>query len=81
MTIQSRAHADKGCAVSTNVILISSELAAFCGNSLEFLLGWGIGISNVHEQSFFTDADTVKLSDDLITDIAALKTATVAMLV
>jgi hypothetical protein len=60
-------------AVSTDVILVGSELTAFGSDTLEVLLGRSIGVTNLEEKALFANGLTMKLSDDLLADITALK--------
>lgn len=68
--------ANMGRAVSTQVVFVRSELATLGGDSLELLLGWSVGVSNVHHDGAIhirLDLVVVKLRDDLITDVAGLE--------
>jgi len=59
--------------VCTDIVLVSSELAAFCGDSLEILLGRSIGITDLEEKSLFADRLTMELLNNLITDFTVLE--------
>lgn len=74
LVVESRTQANKGRAVGTDVILVGAELAAFGSDSLELLLRRGIGVSNIHEKSLFSNTNAVELANDLITNIARLET-------
>lgn len=73
LAIKSWAHANEGSAIGTNVVLVGSELATFGSDALEFLLCRGVGIANVHEKTLLANANTVELSNHLVTDISVLK--------
>lgn len=75
LAVQSRTHADQGGAISTNVVLIGAKLAAFGSDTLELLLGWGVGVANVHGQSLFADARPIELANNLIASIPGLEAA------
>jgi hypothetical protein len=64
-------------AVSTNIVLIGSELSTLCGDTLQVLLRRSIGIANLEKESLFTNWLTVKLLDDLLADSASLETVVV----
>jgi hypothetical protein len=65
--------ADQRSTVGPNVVLVGSELASLSGDALQFLLGWGIGIANVHEKTFLANRLTMKVVDHIITNVAILK--------
>lgn len=75
LAVQSRAHADEGCAVGTNVVLVGAELAAFRSDTLQLLLGRSVGIANVHEEALLANAGTVELVNNIITNVASLETS------
>jgi hypothetical protein len=62
-----------GGAVSANIVLVGSELTAFSGDTLQVLLGGGVGIANLQKEAFLADGLTVELLDDLFADVARLK--------
>jgi hypothetical protein len=59
--------------VCTNVVLVGSELTAFCGDTLEILLGRSIGVSDLKEKALFADGLTMELLNDLLTDVTVLE--------
>jgi len=63
-------------AVSTDVILIGSELSAFGSDTLEVLLSRSVGIADLKEKTLFTNRLTMKLSNDLLADFACLESVT-----
>lgn len=65
-------------AISTNVVLVGSELSAFARDTLQILLSWSVGIANLEEEALFADGLAVELSDDLIADLTALETTTIS---
>lgn len=73
LVVQSRVQADKRSTVGANIVLVGAELTTFSGNSLELFLSWSIGIANVHWKTFFANADAVELSNDLVADLARVK--------
>lgn len=75
LAIQGRIQADERGSVCANVVLIRSKLAALSRDSLQLFLRWSIGITDVHQQAVFTDANTVELANDLIADVSAFKSA------
>lgn len=71
-------HAQKvnGSTISTNVVLVSTELTALCGDSLQVLLSRCVCITDLEEKTFLANGLTMKLLDDLLTDITRLKAVT-----
>lgn len=59
--------------ISTNIVLLSTELAAFSGDTLEVLLCWCVGISNLKKETLIANRLTMKLVDDLFADITILE--------
>lgn len=65
-----------GRAIGTQVVFVRSELTTLGGDSLELLLSWGVGVSDVHYDGAIhirLDLVVVELRDDDITDVAALE--------
>jgi len=60
-------------AVGADVVLVGTVLATLGGDTLELLLGRGVGVPNLHDETLFADGDTVKALDDLLTDITGLE--------
>jgi len=54
---------------------LSSELTALCSDTLQVLLGRGVGIANLEEETLFANRLTVEFLDDLFTDLTRLKTS------
>jgi hypothetical protein len=73
LVVQSRVQTNKGGAIGANIVLVGAKLAALGGDSLKLLLSWGIGVSNVHWKTFFTNTDAVELPNDLVADITRIK--------
>ena len=63
----------RGVAVCTHIILVGTELAALSCNFLEVLLSGCVGITNLKQQTLFTNGLAMELFDDLFADIAALE--------
>lgn len=66
-----------GSAVSAEVVLVRAELTTLSGDSLELLLGWSVGVSNVHHNRTIGirfDLVVVEFRNDLVTDVARLET-------
>lgn len=70
---QSRAHADKGSAICTNVVFVGTELAAFRSNTLQLFLSRRVRVANIHEEAIASDANPMELTDNLVADIARFK--------
>jgi hypothetical protein len=74
-----RLQTDVRGAIGSDVVLIRSELASLSRDSLELLLGWRIGVSNVEKQRValgvggIRKRDSVEVLDNFITDIPSLK--------
>ena len=64
-----------GSAIGANVVLIGTELAALCGDTLQLLLRRGVGIADLHQHALFSDRSTVILLDNLFAFIAGFKAA------
>jgi hypothetical protein len=60
--------------ISTNIVLVGSELTTLCGDSLEVLLGRSVGIANLQKKTFLANWLAMELSDDLLTDLTTLET-------
>lgn len=73
LAVQGGIQPNQGSTVSTNVVLIGAELSPLSGDSLELLLRRSISIANVHEKSFFTNPNAVKLSNDFVAHVTGLK--------
>lgn len=56
--------------ISTNVVLVRTELAAFGSDSLQILLSRSVGITNLKKKTLVTNGLTMKLLDDLFADLA-----------
>jgi hypothetical protein len=69
--------ADKRSTVGPDVVLVRSELAALGGDTLQLLLGWSVGVTDVHEKTLFTNSGAMELLDHLITNISVLETTVV----
>lgn len=61
-------------AVGADVVLVGTVLATLGGDTLELLLGRGIGVADLHDETLLADGDAVKALDDLLTDITGLET-------
>jgi hypothetical protein len=68
--------ADKRSTVGSDVVLVGSELTAFGGDTLQFLLGWSVRVSDVHEKALLANRLTMKLLNDIIADVTVLKAVT-----
>lgn len=66
--------ADKRSTVGSDVVLVRSELATLGGDTLQLLLGWGVGVTDVHEKTLFTNSGAMKLLDHLVTNVSVLET-------
>lgn len=73
LVVQSRVQANKRSTVGANIVLIGAKLATLGGDSLEFFLSWGIGVTNVHWKPFFADANAVELANDFVANIPRIK--------
>ena len=62
--------------ISTNIVLVGSELTTLSGDALEILLGRGVRIANLEKKTFLTNWLAMELLDDLLTYIATLKAVT-----
>ncbi len=60
--------------ISTDVILVSSELATLCGDSLEILLSRSIGVADLEKKTLLTNRLAMKFLDNFLTNITVLKT-------
>jgi hypothetical protein len=65
-------------AISTDIVLVSSELAALSSDALKILLGWSICEANLEKETFFTNRLTMEFADDLVADLATLKASAVS---
>jgi hypothetical protein len=65
---------DVGCAISTNVILVGTELAPLGSDALEFLLGRRVRIADLHQHSLFSNRSTVVLLNDVLAFVPRLET-------
>ena len=74
LVVQRRARTDEGRTVGTDVVFVGAEQPALGSDSFEFLLCRSIGVSDVHEKSLLSNANTVELADDLVTDVTRLET-------
>jgi hypothetical protein len=63
-----------GCAISTNVILVGTELAPLGSDALEFLLGRRVRIADLHQHSLFSNRSTVVLLNDVLAFVPRLET-------
>lgn len=61
-------------AISTNIVLIGSELTTLSGDTLEILLSRSVGIANLQKKTLLANWLTVELSDDFFTELTALET-------
>lgn len=59
--------------ISSDIVLVGSELTAFSSDSLQILLSSGIGIANLEKKAFLANGLAVELSDDLFADITTLE--------
>lgn len=73
LVIQRGTHAYKRCTVSPNVVFVRAELTAFSRNSLQLFLGGCVGISNVHEKPFLSNAHPIVLSNNFIANITVFE--------
>lgn len=60
-------------AVGADVVFVGTILASLGGDALQFLLRRSVGVPNLNQEILLTDRDAVKVVDDLLADIAALK--------
>lgn len=60
--------------VCTDIVLVGTELTTLSGDALQILLGRGVGIANLEKKSFLANWLAMKLLDDLLADVATLKT-------
>jgi hypothetical protein len=59
--------------IGTHVVLIGSKLTALSSDAFEILLSRCICEADLKEETFFTNWLTMKLADNLITDLSALE--------
>jgi len=65
--------ADVSSAICTDVIFVSTELTTLCCNALQFLLGWSISITDLHQQALLADCGPMELFDDVLALFAGLE--------
>lgn len=70
LAVECRVQSDKRSAVSTNVVLVRTELSALCCDSLELFLGRSICVANIHEKAFLANSNAIKLSNDLVANVS-----------
>jgi len=64
--------------ISTNIVLIGTELSTLSCDSFEILLGLSIGIAHLKEKTLFTNRLAVELLDYLFADITRFETKSVS---
>lgn len=67
-------NADVGSSISTNVVLIRSELAAFGRDALQLFLSGSVGIPNLHAHSVVANSHAMILADDLLAFFTGFET-------
>lgn len=60
-------------AIGSDVVLIGSKLTTLRGHTLQLLLGWGVGVANVHKKTLITKGNSGEFLDDFVTDITRLE--------
>ena len=65
--------ANKRSTIGANVVLVCSELATLRGDTLQFLLRWGIGVADVHQKALLANRHAVKLLDHFVTNVSILE--------
>jgi hypothetical protein len=60
--------------VRTYVVLLCAKLATLGGDLFKLLLGSSVGVANLKQQAFAADGLSVKLFDNLLTDLTGLET-------
>ena len=63
-------------AISTDIVLIGAVLSALGSDALQLLLGWSIRIANLHDIVVFSNRQSMKVLNDLLTDVAGLEAVT-----
>ena len=59
--------------VSSNIVLVGSELSSFGRDSLEILLSRGIGVADLEKKTLLANGLAMELLDDLLADITRLE--------
>jgi hypothetical protein len=59
--------------ISTDIVLICTELATLSGDTLEVLLGRCIGITDLKKKTLLAERLTMELANDFLTDVPSLE--------
>ena len=60
--------------IRTYVVLLCTELTTLGGDLFKLLLGSSVGVTNLEQQAFAADGLTVKLFDNILTNLTRLET-------
>lgn len=67
--------ADISGTISTDIVLVGAELTTLGSDTLQLLLRWGVGISNLHAHLLLANSHAVVLADDFLALVTRLEAA------